>query len=85
MEARKQTDIAPPTPEQLLKLLEIQLGQERGRRARKSRNRATFLVTGIFVILAAAAVAMIVAQQMLAELRERGALTPETSMAGEMR
>ena len=81
MEAAKQTESTPPTPEQLLKLLDLQLGQERSKRERKSRNRATFLVTGIFFIIVAGAISLVVAQQLLADLHDRGAVQP---LAGEV-
>jgi hypothetical protein len=76
MEAPNQTETAQPTPEQLLKLLDLQLARERTRREKKSRNRASFLVAGILVIIVAAAVSLLVAQQLLAELRERGSMQP---------
>lgn len=76
MEATKQTETGQPTPEQLLKLLDMQLAQERSKRANKSRNRATFLAVGILSILAAAGVALLVAQGLVVELRDRGALEP---------
>ncbi len=76
MEATKQTETPQPTPEQLLKLLDLQLQQERSKRTHKSRNRATILVVGILAILAAAGVALVVAQGMLAELHDRGTLVP---------
>lgn len=76
MEAPQKTEIAGPTPEQLLKLLDLQLAQERSKRASKSRNRATFLVVGILTIVAAAGVALVVAQGLLADLQDRGAAVP---------
>lgn len=83
MEASQQTETAPPTPEQLLKLLDLQLAQERGKRAGKSHHRATFLVAGILFIVAAAGIALSVAQGMLADLRERGAPPPQAGQMGE--
>lgn len=63
-------------------LLELQLGRERHRRAEKSsRKRATFLASGILLIVVAAGVALIVAQGMLADLRDQGAGRP---MPGQM-
>jgi hypothetical protein len=82
MEAPQQTETPSPTPEQLLMLLELQLGRERRQRVEKSsRNRAIFLAAGILVIVIAAGVALIVAQGMLADLRDRGAGQP---MLGRM-
>ena len=72
MEATKQTETPQPTPEQLLKLLDLQMERERSKRASRSRNRATFLAVGILSILAAAGVALIVAQGLMMELREQG-------------
>jgi hypothetical protein len=85
MEATKQTGTAPPTPEQLMKLLEFQLNRERGQRERKARNRATFLVGGILFIIIAAGIALVVAEQLLADLRERGALQPLSGQMGDSR
>ncbi len=82
MEATKQTETPQPTPEQLLKLLDLQLQQERSKRTHKSRKRATILVFGILAILAAAGVALVVAQGMLAELHDRGALVPVPGETG---
>ncbi|HYR58230.1 MAG TPA: hypothetical protein VEO95_06360 [Chthoniobacteraceae bacterium] len=73
MDAPKQIETAQPTPEQLLTLLELQIAGERSNRAHKSRNRATFLVTGILLIIAGACIALFVAGQLLAEVQERGA------------
>ncbi len=70
MDAPQKTEIAEPTPEQLLKLLDLQLARERGKRANKGRNRATVLITGMVVILAAVGVAVLVAQQMVNEVRD---------------
>lgn len=73
MKARHQIESHHTTPEQLLQLLDLQLAQERGKREGRSRNRATILVLGLLAIAAAAGVALVIAQQMLADLRERGA------------
>jgi hypothetical protein len=81
MEVSQQTETTPPTPEQLLKLLDLQLAHERGKRAHKSRNRATFLVVGILFIIVAAGIALVVAQGLLSELHDRGALQP---ISGQM-
>ena len=79
MEVPKQTETVPSTPEQLLKLLDLQMERERHNRAHKSRNRATFLVGGILFIVAAAGIALLVAEQLLADLHEQGALRPFAS------
>jgi hypothetical protein len=76
MEATKQIETPQPTPEQLLKLLDLQLNRERSKRTHKSRNRATILVVGIVSILAATGVALIVAQGMLTELQNRAETAP---------
>ena len=73
MEKPQQTETASQTPEQLLRLFDLQLEWERSKRAKKSRNRASFLAVGVIVILLAAAVALFVGQQMLSELRDRRA------------
>ena len=81
MEAANQTETQSPTPEQLLTLLDLQLKQERSKRAGKSRNRATFLSVGIVFIIAAAGIALIVAERLLFEFRERGSGEP---LAGQV-
>jgi predicted metal-binding membrane protein len=85
MEVAQKTETCPPTPEQLLKLLELQLARERGKRGEKTRKRATFLVAGILFIVAAMGIALVVAQSMVAELKERGALRPISSQPSEVR
>ncbi|MGB8168441.1 MAG: hypothetical protein WCF18_13170 [Chthoniobacteraceae bacterium] len=85
MEAAKQIETRQPTPEQLLKLLELQLAQERSKRTHRSRNRAAILVVGIVSILAAAGVALIIAQSMLIELQNREATPPGKSLTDDGR
>lgn len=85
MEATQQIETVPPTPEQLLKLLDLQLAPERSKRANKSRKRATFLVLGIFFILAAGGIALVLAQGLLAEMKERAALPPTAVQTSETR
>ncbi len=85
MDAPQKTEIAPPTPEQLLKLLDLQLERERSKRANKSRNRATFLVTGLVVILAAVGIAVLVAQQMLVEVREHARAGASVGIVDDVR
>lgn len=84
METSQQTETAQPTPEQLLKLLDLQLAQERGKRARKSRNRATILVAGILFIVVAAGGALIIAQSLLAEMKDRAASAPPSGQMEEV-
>lgn len=71
MEATKQNDSTQLTPEQLLKLLELQSQRERAKREKKTRNRATFLAAGILVIIGAAGLALMIAQQLLVDLHDR--------------
>ena len=57
------------TPDQLLKLLDLQLFQARAKRAGKSpARRAIILTTGILLILAACFGAFLILQQMVDEL-----------------
>ncbi len=73
MKAPQQIETPEPTPEELIRTLDIQLTNERGRRARRSRNRAVILAFGLLAIVAVGGIALMVAQQMLADLQQRGA------------
>lgn len=73
MNAPQQTETSQPTPEQLMQLLDVQLASERAKRPGRSRNRAMILVFGLLAIVAAGGIALIVAQQMLLDLQDRGA------------
>lgn len=73
MNAPQQTETSQPTPEQLMQLLDLQLARERAKRPGRSRNRAMILVFGLLAIVAAGGIALIVAQQMLLDLQDRGA------------
>lgn len=72
MNAPQQTETSQPTPEQLLRMIDLQLARERGKRQGRSRKRATILVFGILLIALLAGAALMIAQQMLMDLHERG-------------
>jgi hypothetical protein len=68
----KEIESTPQTPEQLLRLLDAQLDAQRARRKKPERNRLAFLVSSVLVIMAAAAVALMILEQMLIDSpRER--------------
>lgn len=72
MNAPQKTESSSPTPDQLLRLLDLQLESERSKRKTQPRHRALILVGGLVGIAAAAGVALVVAQQMLLESRAQG-------------
>jgi hypothetical protein len=77
MEATKPTESA--TPEQLLKLLDLEFDQERRKRtARTPRNRASFLAAGIVFVIVGAVIALLLAEHLLVEMK-RDAQTPITA------
>ena len=83
-----ETRNAPPTPEQLVKLLELQLSATRGRNAEDTGSRrVVVLAGGLLFIVAACGAALLILQYLLSDLRERGAArTPHTGEpAGEMK
>lgn len=69
MNVPQQTESPQPTPEQLLRMLDMQMTQERTKRAGKTRNRGIFLVVGLVFIFVAACAALMVAQNMLMDLK----------------
>ena len=83
MNAPQQTETTQPTPEQLVQMLDLQLASARCKRGGRSRNRAMILVFGLLAIVAAGGIALVVAQQMLLDLQERGggAHLPEPAAA----
>jgi hypothetical protein len=72
MRAEKETESEGATPEQLMQMLDLQLNSHRSQRAGASRNRAIILVVGLLFIVAAAGAALLVLDQMLADLRQNG-------------
>lgn len=67
------TKIAEPTPEQLLKLLDLQIAAQRARRQEAPGKRASLLVGGLIVIIGGALLALLFLQQMIADLPPQGA------------
>ena len=61
----KEIEFNSQTPEQLVRLLETQLAAQRARRKKPERNRVAFLVSSVLIIMAAAAIALMVLEQML--------------------
>ena len=79
MNAMKEIETCPSTPEQLVQSLDSQLAAQRSQRARSGRNRATILVTGILFIVVAASAALLVLDQMLVDLRQSDRLPSAAS------
>jgi hypothetical protein len=65
----KETGTGEPTPEQLVQILESQLTVRRSQLAHSGRNRAIILVAGILFIVIGAGAALLILDQMLADLR----------------
>jgi len=64
---------AQPTPEQLLKLLEAEIGASRQKRIKQETKRRTIQVVGIILIVIGAAIALCILMFMLDDLQsERG-------------
>ena len=83
-----ETRIPQATPEQLVKLLELQLSAKRGSRTEDTGSRrGVLLAGGLLFIVAACGAALLILQYLLSDLRERGAArTPHTGEpAGEMK
>jgi len=72
LRASKETGTADATPEQLVAMLDHELAAKRSHRPWTSRNRATILVVGVLFIVIGAGVALLVLDQMLADLRQNG-------------
>lgn len=64
----KETGTGEQTPEQLLKILETEIATRRSAHRNAGRNRAILLVGGLLFIVIFAGVALLVLEQMLAEL-----------------
>jgi hypothetical protein len=62
---------AEATPEQLIKLLEIQLSAQRAKRQRMSANRTAWRVGGVLLILGGAMAALLILQYAMSELSAR--------------
>jgi hypothetical protein len=65
----KETGTEEPTPEQLLQIIDADIAARRSHSAQTGRNRAIILVVSILFIVSAAAAALLVLDQMLADLR----------------
>jgi hypothetical protein len=75
----KQTGSAEATPEQLVAMLDRELATKRSHKPWTSRNRATILVVGVLFIVVGAGVALLVLDQMLADLRQNGGAAQTSS------
>ncbi len=69
MKESDQTESHDATPEQLLQMLDAQRALNRSQRSNLGRNRAIILVAGLLFILIAAGAALLVLDQVLADLR----------------
>jgi hypothetical protein len=64
----KETETSESTPEELLKMLDAQLAVQRSQRGNSARNRAIILVGGVLFIVIGAGAALLVLDQMLADM-----------------
>jgi len=69
MEEMKETESPDATPEQLMRMLDLQLAAQRSHRAQSGRNRAILLVGGILFIIVVAGAALLVLNQMLMDIK----------------
>ena len=67
--AVNETKSLEPTPDQLLKLLDLQLAQQRATRLHGSGKRTMIRIVGIFLILGGCVAAILILQYALSELR----------------
>lgn len=80
-----QNKTVPPTPEQLLRLLDLELASTRShRRTADPRRRVLWIMTGFLLIIASCIVALVILRQMLTDLprhsAENTAVTVEESL-----
>jgi hypothetical protein len=64
----EQTKSTEPTPEQLMRLIDLQIEAQRARRAQKPKNRATFIAVGLLFIIFAAFASLMLLSQMVQDL-----------------
>jgi hypothetical protein len=57
-----------PTPDQLLRMLDVQIAMQRDKRKNTTRNRAIVLVGGIMIILGGAFIALVILMQRLQDM-----------------
>jgi hypothetical protein len=69
----KEIESTSQTPEQLLRLLDMQLAAQRARRKKPERNRVAFLVSSMLIIIAVTAIALMMLEQMLVNSPREGA------------
>jgi hypothetical protein len=79
----KEIESTSQTPEQLLRLLDTQLDAQRARRKKPERNRVSFLVSSVLIIMAAAAVALMMLEQMLADSPREGNRAPRSGTVSD--
>jgi hypothetical protein len=75
----KETETTSSTPEELMRILDVEIASRRSHREKSSRNRAIFMVFGVLIIVIAAGAALLVLDQMLADLRQRDPVPAATS------
>ena len=76
MSTLKETETQGATPEGLLQIIDSQLAAQRSHRKAPSRNRAIILVAGVLFIVIAAGAALLILDQMVAQIRENGPVSP---------
>ena len=54
---------ADPTPDQLLKMLDVQIAMQRDKRKQGGRHRTAIIVGGVFLIIAGTLIALLTLQQ----------------------
>jgi hypothetical protein len=79
----KETESTSQTPEQLMRLLDVQLDAQRARRKKPERNRVAFLVSSVLIIMAGAAVALMILEQMLVDSPREGKRVPQSGAVSD--
>ena len=74
----KENETNASTPEELLRILDLEIAARRSHREKGSRNRAIIMAFGVLIIVVAAGAALLVLDEMLADLR-RGDPIPTTA------
>ena len=83
MSDSKETQTATATPEQLMQMLDCELAANRSHRKGTNRNRAAILVVGVLLIVIGGAAALLVLDQMVADLRQNGQFPPPASQSAQ--
>ena len=74
----KENETNASTPEELLRILDLEIAARRSHREKGSRNRAIILVVGLLIIVMGGGAALLVLDQMLADMRRNNPVQAST-------